>query len=89
MGDALRKSEGQKPEFDVPEIDGKDTASSHEAIEVLDLEPVPSPAKALQTRLDQHFSLRQSKFSGRFITFLVLGTCSATWLSGFGLYATL
>lgn len=84
MGDALRKSDDIKPQ---PDMSGATPPA--QAIEVHDLEPVPSPAKALQARLDQHFSLRNNKFSGRFITFLVLGTSSATWLSGVALYATL
>ena len=84
MGDALRKSGDVKPDLIAPDV-----APSEPEIDVHTLEPVPSPAKALQVRLDQHFSLRNNKFTGRFITFLVLGTCSATWLSGVALYSTL
>lgn len=84
MGEALRKITEAKPSVDGPVIEPStnEPASS-------DLPAVPSPARALQSRLDKHFALRNAKFSGRFITFLVFGTCAATWLSGVGLYATL
>lgn len=87
MGDALRK---QDAESSPDVVDAKTSMLTSEATEaVLEVSPVPSPAKALQTKLDQHFAARQSKFTGRFITWLVIGTCAGTWLTGVGLYATL
>lgn len=83
MGDAQRKHDDALVE--APAIE----AAPQQSVSDVDVAPVPSPAKALQSKLDQHFAERRSRFSGRFITWLVIGTCAGTWLTGVGLYATL
>lgn len=85
MGEALRKPDKQ------PLEDASDVSNG----EVADLDagslvvPVTSPAKALQDKLKRHFSVRQTKFSAQFITWLVIGACVGTWLGGIGLYSSL
>ena len=85
MGEALRKPEKQPLEdaavASVGDVADFDASSS--------VSPVNSPAKALQDRLDQHFSVRRTTFSAQFITWLVIGACIGTWLGGIGLYSTL
>ena len=85
MGEALRKQEKRPMEdtANTPVGGITDLEAPSEAI------PVGSPAKALQDKLDRHFSVRRTKFSAQFITWLVIGACVGTWLSGIGLYATL
>lgn len=90
MGDALRRQDVDKsasepnverPLHETEKVEASEVAGA--------ASPVPSPAKELQAKLDKHFALRSSKFSGRFITWLVIGTCAGTWLTGVGLYSTL
>ncbi|MEM8615419.1 MAG: hypothetical protein AAGF20_00640 [Pseudomonadota bacterium] len=64
-------------------------ASSAPVMADLDLDAVPSPARQLQDRLDAHFAPMAKRLSARFVTLLVGLTCLGTWLSGYGLYASL
>jgi hypothetical protein len=59
------------------------------AAEGVDIDPVASPAKALQDKLDAHFLPMGKTMSARFVTLLVMFTCVGTWVSGIGLYGAL
>lgn len=52
-------------------------------------EPVASPARVLQKKLQKQFSAKSSKLSARYVTWLVLATCAGTWIAGLGLYSAL
>lgn len=80
-----------QPEID-PNVEVDHSAESSEIIATSAgsaINPVASPAKALQDKLDAHFLPMGKRMSARFVTLLVMFTCVGTWVSGIGLYGIL